>query len=139
MRLLTAVKLLAQRGRYNLNKDEQKGEHYIVEFYGCQEDIINDEKKVEEILRKAVQKTGAEVFNSVSYKFHPQGVSCIVLAQNGSQITIHTWPELDEKYCAVDILTCGNYEPGGALCFLIKELKAESSQVMKISRGFSLI
>lgn len=125
------------RSRYNPNKENQKGEHLIVEFYGCEENIINDERKIEEILKKAAQKTGAQVIDSVPYKFHPQGVSCIVLAENGSQITIHTWPELSEKYCAIDILTCGNYKPDEALLFLMRELKSKTSQVIKIPRGFS--
>ena len=125
------------RSRYNPNKDNQKGEHLIVELYGCEENIINDEKKIEEILKKAVQKTGAQIIDSVPYKFHPQGVSCIVLAKNGSQITIHTWPELSEKYCAIDILTCGNYKPDEAFLFLKKELKGKTSHAIKIPRGFS--
>jgi len=120
-----------------LHKDIKMGEHLIVEFCGCEEGIINDEKKIQEILEKAVQKTGTQVINSVPYKFHPQGVSCIVLGQNGCQITIHTWPELDEKYCAIDILSCGDNKPDDALYFLIKELKAGSSHVKKVFRGFS--
>ena len=102
-------------------------------------ELFDDERKVEEILKKAAQKTGAQVIGSIGYKFHPQGVSGIVLAQNGSQITIHTWPELSEKYCAIDILTCGNYSPDEALLFLMKALKAETSQVIKVPRGFSFL
>jgi len=127
--------------QYSSNKDyqggERLGEHLIVELYGCEESIINNEKNIEEILKKAAQKTGAQVIGSVPYKFHPQGVSCIVLATNGTQITVHTWPELPEKYCAIDILTCGSCKPDEALAFLIKELKAKSLQVAKIPRGFS--
>ena len=120
-----------------LCKDEQKGGQLIVDICGCKEDIINNEKKIEVILREAIEKAGVQVINSVPYKFHPQGVSCIVLAQNGSQITIHTWPELDENYCAIDILTCGDTGPDETLKFLKKKLEASNLYVMKVTRGFA--
>jgi len=123
--------------QYALAKNDQKGEHLIVELSECEESIINDEKKIEDALKKAVQKAGGQVIDAVPYKFHPQGVSCIVLAKNGSQITIHTWPELSQNYCAIDILTCGNYKPDESFLFLKQALKAKSFQVIKIPRGFS--
>jgi len=123
--------------QYNPCKNDQKGEHFIVELYGCEEVIINNEKKVEEILISAIQKIDVQVVDAVSYKFHPQGVSCIVLAENGAQITIHTWPEISEKYCAIDILVFGDSKPDDAFAFLTKELKSKNSKVIKIPRGFS--
>ena len=125
------------RSLYNPTKDNQKGEHLIVELFDCEKSIMNDEQKIEAILKTAVQKTGDHVIETVPYKFHPQGVSCIILGQNGSQITIHTYPEFPEKYCAVDILTFGNYKPDEASLFLMKELKGKTAKVIKIPRGFS--
>lgn len=109
------------------------GRHILAEIYGCDFNILNDIKKVEQVMVNAALEAGAEVREFVFHKFSPQGVSGVVVISE-SHLAIHTWPEIG--YAAVDVFTCGErVDPWDALKFLIEGFKAQNHDAKEIERG----
>jgi len=112
---------------------EVLGRHVLAEVYGCPFDVLNDVKKVEEIMVTAALEAGAEVREVVFHKFSPQGVSGVVVISE-SHLAIHTWPELG--YAAVDVFTCGDrVNPWDACNFIKEKFRAEYMEANETKRG----
>ncbi len=110
---------------------EYAGIHLIVEFWHGQ--IIEDPKKIKQILIKAVKEAKSTPLEIIVHKFTPQGLTGVVLLAE-SHIAIHTWPEID--YLAIDIFTCGQKAlPDKALDYLKKVFKPKKIVIKKIKRG----
>ena len=83
------------------------GWHLVYEFYGVDPELLDDEEKVMEILKKVCEETGMKIIKGASHKFTPHGVTGFyILAE--SHISIHTWPE--EGSAAIDVYYCGKEE-----------------------------
>ncbi len=109
------------------------GRHILAEMYGCSFEILNDLKKVEEIMVNAALEAGAEVREFVFHKFSPQGVSGVVVISE-SHLAIHTWPELG--YAAIDVFTCGDkVNPWDACNYLAQFFEADDVNASEIERG----
>jgi len=109
------------------------GRHVLAEVYGCSFDILNDVKKVEEIMVNAALEAGAEIREFVFHKFSPQGVSGVVVISE-SHLAIHTWPELG--YAAVDVFTCGDkVDPWDACNYLAEKFQAGHMAAKETKRG----
>jgi len=109
------------------------GRHVIAELYGCGFDVLNDVKRVEEIMVRGALEAGAEVREVAFHKFSPQGVSGVVVISE-SHLAIHTWPELG--YAAVDVFTCGDtVDPWDATNYLAKEFGAKYMTAKETKRG----
>lgn len=109
------------------------GQHLLIELYECNKDVLNDEKKVKDVLNEAAVVCGATVLNTSSHKFSPHGVSVIVMIAE-SHLSIHTWPEYN--YAACDIFTCGvTIKPEKAVDYLVKELEVKNFTLHEIKRG----
>ncbi|SDF26321.1 adenosylmethionine decarboxylase [Sporolituus thermophilus] len=109
------------------------GRHILAEFYGCNASILNDVKKVEDIMVNAALEAGAEVREVAFHKFSPQGVSGVVVISE-SHLAIHTWPELG--YAAVDVFTCGDrVNPWDACQHLVTKLEAAEVDAREVKRG----
>ncbi len=109
------------------------GRHLLIELYECDEQILNQPKKLESMIVAAALKAGATVVDSVFHHFNPHGVSGVVVIAE-SHITVHTWPQ--HRYAALDVFTCGNFEiPDLVANILTKDLKAGSSQIKALNRG----
>jgi len=109
------------------------GRHVLAEIYGCEFNILNDLKKVEEIMINAALEAGAEVRECVFHKFSPQGVSGVVVISE-SHLAIHTWPELG--YAAVDVFTCGDrVNPWDAVNYLKALFCARHVEAREVARG----
>ena len=112
---------------------EATSRHILAEFYGCDRNLLNDVKHIEEIMTRAALKAGAEVREVAFHKFSPEGVSGVVIISE-SHLTIHTWPELN--YAAVDVFTCGTrVNPWDACKFLEDFLKAAQVDCHEMIRG----
>lgn len=99
------------------------GRHLIVEYTGCNRNILDDARLIEEHMNKAAQAAGATIIQSVFHQFSPQGVSGVVVIAE-SHISIHTWPEYG--YAAVDFFTCGeSVDPRKAQEYMKEKLQAE--------------
>ena len=109
------------------------GHHYIAEASGCNPEIISSVEKVQQILVKAAEIAGAQVWSISISKFPPQGVSGVVVISE-SHISTHTWPE--HKYAALDIYTCGdNVDPEKGVIYAVEAFGASTSHITEITRG----
>lgn len=109
------------------------GHHYIVEASGCDPKVIGSVEKVQQILVKAAEIAGAQVWSISFSKFPPNGVSGVVVISE-SHISTHTWPEM--RYGALDIYTCGNnIDPEKAVIYAVEAFGATTSHITEITRG----
>ncbi len=111
------------------------GRHILIEYYGCDEKIIENNALIEELMNEAARRSGATIVDSVFHYFNPYGVSGAVIIEE-SHLTIHTWPEY--QYASVDVYTCGDsVDPWIAANFLEKEFAAKKSESFEIPRGMA--
>jgi S-adenosylmethionine decarboxylase len=109
------------------------GHHYIVEASGCDPKIIASVEKVQQILVRAAEIAGAQVWSVSFSKFPPHGVSGVVVISE-SHISSHTWPEFG--YGAMDFYTCGDdVEPEKGLNYAVEAFGASSVHITEITRG----
>lgn len=109
------------------------GHHYIVEASDCDPKIIKSVEKVQQILVKAAEEAGAQVWSISFSRFLPHGVSGVVVISE-SHISTHTWPEY--KYAAFDIYTCGDkIDPEKAVTYVLEAFGASTSHITEITRG----
>ncbi|HWU43482.1 MAG TPA: S-adenosylmethionine decarboxylase, partial [Bdellovibrio sp.] len=57
------------------------GRHILVEFSGCNAEVLNDVSVIEKSMIEAAQIAGATVINSTFHHFSPWGVSGVVVIQ----------------------------------------------------------
>jgi S-adenosylmethionine decarboxylase len=109
------------------------GHQFLVEYYNCCQDIIDDENKILNLLTQSAKLANATIVTSTFHKFAPQGVSGVVVIEE-SHFAIHTWPE--HNYVSLDIFSCGeNIDAQKAIKFLNKEFKSSKYEIQKIKRG----
>ena len=109
------------------------GHHYIVEASGCDPEIIGSVAKVQQILVKAAEIAGAEVWSVSFSKFPPHGVSGVVVISE-SHISAHTWPEYG--YGALDFYSCGDdVDPEKGIKYAVESFRASCSHITEITRG----
>lgn len=109
------------------------GRHILCEAYGCDPEVLNSLKKVEELMVDAALRAGAEVREVAFHKFSPQGVSGVVVISE-SHLAIHTWPELG--YAAIDVFTCGeSVDPKLACDYLVEAFGADTVTETLVTRG----
>lgn len=111
----------------------QLGKHILVEFYNCDEEILNDADKIEIYMNEAAIAAKATIVQSVFHVFNPHGISGAIIIME-SHITIHTWPEYG--YAAVDLFTCGDtIDPWTAFEYLKEKLKSKKYETSEVARG----
>ena len=109
------------------------GRHILVEFFGCNPEIMNNVGVIERSMVSAASDAGATVINSTFHHFSPYGVSGVVVIQE-SHLAIHTWPEYG--YAAVDLFTCGDeVDPWLSFDILKKAFEAQNSSAVEMHRG----
>src|SRR4030042_3755478 len=93
------------------------GHHYLVEASSCDPEISGSVEKVQQILVKAAEAAGAQVWAISFSRFPPNGVSGVVVI-SASHISTHTWPE--NGYAALDLYTCGaDVDPEKAVFYAV--------------------
>ena len=107
------------------------GKHYLLNLYGCSFHLLDDENFLMGLLESAAIASGATVIQTISKKFHPQGVTAICLLSE-SHISIHTWPE--EGMAACDVYTCGDCNPKIGCDIIIQQLFAQDHTLSYIER-----
>lgn len=109
------------------------GRQILVEFYGCDRDVLNDEPLIRDILLEGVRRSNATIVSDTFHTFSPHGVSGVVVIAE-SHVAIHTWPE--HGYAAVDIFTCGDtIDPWVIQKYLEKGFGAGNVSSMEMKRG----
>ncbi len=109
------------------------GQHILVEFMGCDPDILNEVTTIEQGMLEAADRANATIINSTFHYFSPYGVSGVVVVQE-SHLAVHTWPEY--QYAAVDLFTCGDtVDPWKAFDHLKEVFKAQNYSALETWRG----
>lgn len=103
----------------------------IVDLYGCDKAILNDENAVRKAAHQAVEMLGAGIAAECVHCFEPIGVSYIAVITT-SHFSIHTWPEYG--YAAVDVFSCTQKVPGQLADLLARQLCAGSRKLREIER-----
>lgn len=111
-----------------------RGRHLLVEYNGCNLDILDDLKRIEGLMRDAAVAAGTRIVASVFQPFDPHGVTGVVVVEE-SHLSIHTWPE--SGYAAVDFFTCGDSLPEAAHRVLLEGLDADRAEKIFVERGLS--
>ncbi len=109
-----------------------RGRHLLVEYHGCDAEVLDDLRLIERTMRRAADAAGATVVASIFHPFRPQGVTGVVVVEE-SHLSIHTWPE--KGYAAVDFYTCGACNPRRAHEVLVEALKPVRSEHLVVQRG----
>lgn len=104
----------------------------LVEYHGCDPAALDDRKRIEELMLRAVKAAGATPIHPFFHRFSPQGVSGVVVVAE-SHLSIHTWPETG--YAAADFYTCGECVPERAARVLGEGLGADAAEMLVIDRG----
>lgn len=109
------------------------GRQILVEYYDCNNDVINDVSKIESMLLEATRRSNASIISHNFHKFSPHGISgTVVIAE--SHVAIHTWPEYG--YAAVDIFTCGEtIDPWVIQEYLKEGFESGNVSSMEMKRG----
>lgn len=111
------------------------GQHYLLECYGCDVDILNDVHKVEQFMLQAAEAAKATILKSVFHEFFPHGISGVIVIAE-SHLTIHTWPE--HGYAAIDVFVCGeDADPQVACDVSAQALGATKTHLLSFQRGIS--
>lgn len=106
--------------------------HWLVEYFGCERAVLDDETRVRSLMRDAALAAGAKVVAEVFHRYAPQGVTGVVVIEE-SHLSVHTWPEYG--YAAVDFFTCGDCLPERADRLLEEGFGATSAERMLVRRG----
>jgi S-adenosylmethionine decarboxylase len=112
---------------------ETIGHHYIAEASGCTPAIIGKVEAVEQILVRAAEIAGVQVWSISFHRFNPNGVSGVVVISE-SHLSVHTWPEYG--YAALDIFTCGDTaKPEKAVGWALRQFGASNVHITEVTRG----
>ena len=109
------------------------GKHLILDFYGCNEALLDDYNGLLSIFEESLALCDATVLKVTGNKFQPQGVTLLALLAE-SHASLHTWPE--NKYCAMDFYTCGpTAKPEEIIEHLYLKLGANSRLIRTFDRS----
>lgn len=109
------------------------GRHLVLELYGCPADLLDDPERLPAIAVDAVRASGATILDVRHHRFHPQGVTVVVMVAE-SHLSIHTWPE--HGYAGVDFFTCGDHvDPRRAAEVLLTRIAPARHDLRLLSRG----
>ena len=109
------------------------GRHLIVEYYDCDEQLINDVPYMERSMEQAAEAAGATIVHSTFHHFSPHGVSGVVVIEE-SHLAVHTWPEYG--HASVDLFTCGEAVDSRVACAELKNhFKAARLSALELSRA----
>ena len=105
----------------------------MLELNGCNPKLLNDVKRVEEIMVSAAKLAKATIVGTHFHQFSPFGISGVVVIAE-SHVAVHTWPE--HGYAAVDIFTCGEtLIPEVAAQYLVQKFQARQPSLIELKRG----
>jgi S-adenosylmethionine decarboxylase proenzyme len=118
----------------NIKNSNPNGVHYLIDFFGCDEEQINSVDFWKKVLPESLRGSSMTILNSFFYKFEPQGVTGFLLL-SASHISIHTWPEYG--YVSCDLFSCSSEdESKKVMDYLVKNIKNSKAEIKKICRGY---
>ena len=109
------------------------GAHVLLDMWGVQPALLEDETAIAATLRRAAEHCGATVLDIRLHHFGDgYGVTGVALLAE-SHITIHSWPETG--FAALDIFMCGECEAKNAVAPLLADFSPQKHQVTSYLRG----
>jgi spermidine synthase len=109
------------------------GRHVLAELDGIDPALLDDPALLAATLRSAVSQAGAKVFDVVSHRFEPHGVTVLALLAE-SHASVHTYPEFGTMFA--DVFTCGDQaDPELAIRLLATALDAGAARLSVVDRG----
>jgi S-adenosylmethionine decarboxylase len=109
------------------------GRHIILECYDCDDELLKQEKMLEQQLIHSAEFAQATVLHSYFHKFgEGEGVTGVI-ALAESHISVHTWPEYG--YMAIDIFMCGECNPMDSVDYIISNLDIGQFEYQEFQRG----
>lgn len=112
----------------------EKGIHILLDLYGVSPEKLDDPIFLNDLISKALVKSGLKSLGTLYHKFNPIGFTSITLLE-ASHISIHTWPEYE--YTAIDIFACDKMDKALiAADVIVKELQPKRVRKRVIKRGF---
>lgn len=111
----------------------QLGTHIILDFFGCNAQVLMHVSEIQEIMREACRIAHFTVVAEEYHQFQPNGVSGVTIIQE-SNCSFHSWPE--HKYASIDIYYCGeNAFVEDAIKYFIEQLQPKLVERLNIPRG----
>ncbi|WP_338600574.1 adenosylmethionine decarboxylase [Sulfolobus tengchongensis] len=108
------------------------GKQVYGSLYDCDEEILKDSKKLEQIVKEAAEIGNMNILDIRSWKIG-EGVSIVAIILE-SHITIHTWPEY--KFATVDVYSCGAHtDPYKAFSYIVAKLGAKKYTINEADRS----
>lgn len=111
---------------------ETRGRHLLVEYWGCNQAILDDVSQIQTLMMNAARAANTHVVASLFRPFEPQGVTGVVVIEE-SHLSIHTWPE--HGYATVDFYTCGKGDPNSAHKVILEGIQATEYEIIHVDRG----
>lgn len=109
------------------------GNHYLIDYYGCSEDMLKGVIMIKKIMLGAGIIGKLHIVEECFHQFKPSGVSGVLVLKE-SHFTIHTWPEYN--YASVDLYLCDKtVDVSKIIKYLALELKSKDYDVNQINRG----
>jgi S-adenosylmethionine decarboxylase len=109
------------------------GRHVTMDLRDVSFDKLNDAAFLKSVMVEAAARCGATIVGENFIKFHPQGVTG-VLVLSESHLSIHTYPE--EGFAAVDCYTCGTtVDPEIACDYMMEALGGRVAGYRALQRG----
>lgn len=106
----------------------------MLDLYGVDPEKLDSAIFLNELISKALSKSGLKSFGTIYHKFVPMGFTSITLLE-ASHISIHTWPEYG--HATIDVFACDKWEKAiTAAETIIKELKPKKLRKTVRSRGY---
>jgi S-adenosylmethionine decarboxylase len=116
--------------------EKSLGTHIILDFYGCDSELIKHVCDVQSMMREASRRANFTVVTEEYHQFEPHGVSGATIIQE-SHLTFHSWAE--HCYASIDIFYCGeNDNVQNGIDYLVETLKPTLVERVDIPRGLPL-
>ncbi|AKA75078.1 adenosylmethionine decarboxylase [Saccharolobus solfataricus] len=108
------------------------GKQVYGSLYECDEDVLKDTKRLEQIIKEAADIGNMNILDIKSWKIG-EGVSVVAIILE-SHITIHTWPEY--RFATVDVYSCGPHtSPLNAFRYIVEKLGAKRYTINEADRS----
>lgn len=111
-----------------------KGMHVILDCYGVSSKTCLDDKRLLEMVVRAIESHGGTIINTSRYHFghnSPPGCTVFVMMDE-SHVSVHTYA--DEGKMAIDVFTCGDTNAQGIAEQLKADLKPEKLEEQSLDR-----
>ncbi len=109
-----------------------RGQHLLLTLSGCTAPILDDQSRLEALVRRAAEATGATVLGIQAHHFEPHGVTVLALLAE-SHMSLHSYPETGAVF--VDCFTCGACDPRQSVPILTAALRPAEVREALIDRA----